>query len=131
MKRIKLETILEGAKLRPPGFVEAMLAPPAEIDSVGRWVSIPDHRYSALRLTYAETRPTLWQKTRGLFREMIRWKQSGFRITHWRVFLARSKACKGCPFSVPGIVYTCGRCGCTRAKLWLESARCPERRWRS
>lgn len=127
--RIKLETLRETAKLRPVGWLETVLLPPAEIDSVGKWVSIPDHRYSALRLTYEKTRPSFFQKVSGLFREMARWKSNGFRIAHWRIFLARSRACAGCPFSVPGVFPTCGRCGCTRAKLWLETARCPENRW--
>jgi hypothetical protein len=128
--RIKLSTLLETAKLRPPGWLEAVLAAPAVSD--GRWVTIPAHRYSALRLTYAPYRPSLIQKIRGLFREIGRWKSQGFRVAHWKTFLSRSKACKGCPFTVPvcfGLLNTCGRCGCTRAKLWLESARCPERRW--
>lgn len=127
--RIKMETLIEAAKLRPAGWLDAVLSEPATVDAFGRWVSIPGHRYSALRLTYEETRPSFLQKLCGFFREIARWKSKGFRITHWGVFLKRSKACKACPFSVPGIFSTCGRCGCTRAKLWLETARCPEKRW--
>lgn len=130
MQRFKMATLREDARLRPPGYFEDCIKPPAVIDKFGKWIEIPDHRWNALRLTYGETRPSFLQKSRGFFREVLKWKQSGFRVVHWRAYLARRKACMGCPFVVPGIFPTCGRCGCTRAKLWLETARCPERRWR-
>jgi hypothetical protein len=127
MRALSLLEVQEAARLRPRGYLADVLAPPARIHA-GR-VVLPLHRLSALRLRYARARPGLWQAACGLFRELARWKAAGFRITHWRAFLARSRACRRCPFSFGRIVARCGRCGCTRAKLLLATARCPEKRW--
>tara|TARA_R110000765_G_scaffold47794_4_gene98022 strand:+ start:8801 stop:9190 length:390 start_codon:yes stop_codon:yes gene_type:complete len=129
MKRIKLETLQETAKLKPKGYLVECLRFPAKIE--GKWVNIPEHRYSALRLTYLDHKPSFVPKFLSFLQEIGKWKQKGFAITHWRIFLRRSDACSKCPFSVPGLFPTCGRCGCTRAKLFLSTARCPENKWQS
>ena len=127
LKCIKLASLEEEAKYRGPEYLAEMLAAPALLD--GAWVRWPIHRYSALRERYQKVRPSVFQQTLGFFREITKWTRAGFRITHWRTFLARSKACRGCHYSVDKIVARCGRCGCTRAKLMLATARCPEKRW--
>lgn len=126
--RLSLVSLKQSAKLRPKGYLEDVLSAPAKIE--GEFVTMDGHRYTALRERYAASQPTFIQAVRGLLREMVKAKKSGFRIAHWSVFLDRSIACKQCPYSSGRWVKTCGRCGCTRAKLFLASARCPERRWR-
>ena len=127
---IRLETLQKTAQNRPPGYLAACLLPPAQIR--GPWVIIPAHRYSALRRQYAPAKPRLVQRIRGLIREIKEWKKAGWKITPLPVFLNRNLACAHCPFSVREFlgIRSCGRCGCTRAKLFLEHARCPEKRWR-
>jgi len=126
--RLSLAELEESAGSRPAGYLENCLAEPARI--VGRWVFIPRQRFSALREQYRKNRPTLWQEIKTLAKEISKWKANGFRITCWRVFFARARACQACPFSFQRfLIRRCGRCGCTRAKLWLATARCPERRW--
>lgn len=127
---IRMQTLQETALNRPPGYLAACLMPPAQIR--GKWVIIPAQRYSALRKQFAENKPTITQRVYGLLREIRKWKKAGFGITPMPIFLERNLACAACPFSVrePFAIRTCGRCGCTRAKLFLEQARCPEKKWK-
>lgn len=125
--RIRLSTIEAAARLRPAGYLAAVLESPAEVRD--GWVHIPEHRYSALREHYKTSRPSLVQEILGFFREIGRWKAAGFAISDWRTFLSRTKACGKCPYSFGKMIPRCGRCGCTRAKALLASARCVEGRW--
>jgi hypothetical protein len=125
--RLKIMSVVEAARYRKAGYVTDVLAPPAVIH--GEWVYVPADRYSALRERYRKDRPGLIKQFLGLLREIGRWKAAGFKIAHWRKAATRSKACGACPFSYGKLIPRCGRCGCTRAKILLDSARCPERRW--
>jgi hypothetical protein len=127
---IKLKTLEETAKLRPEGYLEACLMPPAQIQ--GEWVVIPAHRYSALRRQFGNSRPNMAKRIRAFVQEIKAWKKAGWKITKPSVFFQRNLACATCPYSVRELlgIRTCGRCGCTRAKLFLENARCPEKKWK-
>lgn len=126
--KLSKRRVFEAAKFRPPGYLEDVLADPAKV--VGEYIVMPIHRYSALKERYKLVKPSFFQKLRGFLTEMIKWRQAGYRITPHRIFFERNKACAKCPYSAGKWIKTCGRCGCTRAKLWLETARCPEGRWK-
>ena len=124
--RIRLKTLKEAAEYKPAGWLADVLDG-AEIGP--KWVVLSIHRYSALRLRYRDSRPSIFQEIRIFLRELVAWKKAGFRIADWKTCSERSKACRACPFSFGKIIPRCGRCGCTRAKLWLASAYCPEHKW--
>ena len=134
--QIRMTTLKETAKLRPKKFLELCLKYPSVISKNGKWVYIPLHRYSALREQFKETSPTITQRIFGFFRfvisELRTSKKLRIKLAHPIVFIDRSIRCSMCPYSKKEIfgLNTCGRCGCTRAKLAFENARCPENRWR-
>ena len=127
--RISLNDLLEIKNKRPRGYLKEVLRAPSRVDFQQGVVFLPLQRYSALKRQFEE-RPPLSKQIKSLIRELARWKENGFKIASLKTFLARSAICKACPFSYSTFgISRCGRCGCTRAKLLLASARCPERKW--
>lgn len=128
MKAISLREVQAEAAYKPEGYLQDVLSRASGLS--GDKILIDDHALQALREQYLSARPSLLQEIRGLCSEISRWKRAGWKIAHWRVFLARTKACASCPYSFKRFgLSRCGRCGCTRAKALLASGRCPVRRW--
>lgn len=74
------------------------------------------------------TGPSLIAKVRTLKAELSRWSKAGYKLAPATVRRTRLKACQSCEFyRARGNMGfgECKLCGCTRAKLWLASTRCP------
>lgn len=80
--------------------------------------------------TIPATQPTLWTKAKRLRAELVTWRKAGYRIAPRQVRAERSAICTPCPFYSRTGNFGLGECrapgcGCSRAKLWLASTRCP------
>ncbi len=78
--------------------------------------------------------PTIAEMTRNFADAMLRWVGSGFATVDEVAFTLRLAQCRACPHwdeAARAGVGKCNhpKCGCTKAKLWLASERCPIGRW--
>lgn len=74
--------------------------------------------------------PTLWTKAKRLRIELIAWRKAGYRLADRPTRAHRTAICNVCQHYAPAGNWGLGECrapgcGCTRAKLWLASAKCP------
>lgn len=76
-------------------------------------------------------------KAKRLWRELRRWRRAGYPLASRAEQQRRLRLCEACAHYAPQGNFGLGQCrlcGCTRAKLWLASARCPHpdgARWSS
>ena len=71
---------------------------------------------------------TVEAKARRLWSELRRWRRAGYKLVDRAERERRLQLCAACPhYAARGNLGLgqCKLCGCTRAKLWLASARCP------
>ncbi len=73
-------------------------------------------------------------KIGNLRRALRRWQQSGFKLTPSSERKTRSSICAACPHWDDAGNLGLGECrapgcGCTRAKVWLATERCPLGKW--
>lgn len=78
--------------------------------------------------------PTITEMTRNFAGAMLRWAGSGFATVDEVAFRLRLAQCRACPHWDEAARAGAGKCnhpkcGCTKAKLWLASERCPLGRW--
>ena len=76
--------------------------------------------------------PTTVQKIFSLADAMVSWAASGFKIAPEDSYKARKAICLACD-QWDGEGYfgagACKQCGCSGAKLYLQSSTCPLRKW--
>ncbi len=76
--------------------------------------------------------PTAVQKIFSLADAMVSWAASGFKIAPEDSYKARKAICLACD-QWDGEGYfgagACKQCGCSGAKLYLQSSTCPLRKW--
>lgn len=80
--------------------------------------------------------PTLPDMADHLASSMLAWAAAGFAVAPSSVRALRLEQCETCEFWDGKARLTLGKCrhpscGCTRAKLWLATERCPIGRWGS
>lgn len=78
--------------------------------------------------------PTIPDMLGNFAGSMLRWAGSGFATVDEVAFRLRLAQCRACEFWDEAARAGAGkcnhpRCGCTKAKLWLASERCPIARW--
>jgi hypothetical protein len=72
--------------------------------------------------------PSVAQQARNLWRSIKAFVASGGRLVPKAVRAERARICRACPHW-NGI--TCGKCGCTKLKVWSAAEKCPDNppRW--
>lgn len=65
---------------------------------------------------------------------LSRWAKAGFPVVERDLFEARLKVCRACPHWDEAARLGAGKCkhpgcGCTRAKLWISTEKCPAAKW--
>lgn len=78
--------------------------------------------------------PTISEMVGNFGGAMLRWAMAGFATVDEVAFRLRLESCRACAFwdeSARGGAGKCNhpKCGCTKAKLWLATERCPITRW--
>lgn len=73
-------------------------------------------------------------KARNLLYALRRWKREGYRLATKPQRNVRAAICSACPYWHPAGNLWLGECrapgcGCTRAKIWLASEKCPLGKW--
>lgn len=75
---------------------------------------------------------TFAQLTSELKAALWEWAKAGFPVADERVIARRRALCVACP-EWDGAARLgagkCGKCGCTQFKFWLETEKCPLRKW--
>ena len=79
-------------------------------------------------------RPTVLQMSFNLTKAVAGWVRSGLKIASQEKFDARLEICRGCDLWDEKARMGLGfckhpHCGCTKAKHWLESSVCPDKKW--
>jgi hypothetical protein len=72
---------------------------------------------------------TLPAKVKRLWKELRRWREAGYQLVSREEQQQRLVQCAACAHYQPEGNWGLGKCrlcGCTRAKLWLASAHCPD-----
>lgn len=106
-------------------YADAILSKAQKVEDFYR-ISIEDLN-SILR---ERARPlSLHEQAISLFKEIRKWKRAGYQITPRADLEKRRETCNACPHAKKGILPRCKLCGCTRAKLLLATATCPDNRW--
>lgn len=54
------------------------------------------------------------------------WAACGFPVVDWDTLALRKLRCDTCP---EWSGFTCRKCGCTRLKIWLQTEKCPLKKW--
>lgn len=89
---------------------------------------LPEFAFQALRRE--PPLPLSWLASAGhLMRSLCSWARSGFGLASTLIYLRRLAICRRCPrWDMAGWFATgkCTLCGCSRWKLKLPSARCPD-----
>jgi len=86
-----------------------------------------------LRLKLSPTLPSLFQQTKTLVGAVTTWVADGAPRASTEVYESRLAICKTCPsYDANGFGPALGRCrecGCSGAKLHMETAKCPLTKW--
>jgi hypothetical protein len=77
---------------------------------------------------------TVLTKAERMMRALNRWQRAGFKIAPLEERERRGGICDLCPHWKPEGNWGLGECtapgcGCTRAKVWLATERCPLGKW--
>jgi hypothetical protein len=77
--------------------------------------------------------PTPLDMAKSLLTETAQWAKKGFKLASGDVITERYSKCKDCQYwdkKAYGGSGKCTVCGCsTKAKLVLETSKCPEGKW--
>jgi hypothetical protein len=78
--------------------------------------------------------PPILTKAKRLAQALRQWNREGREITTKSVRAERTAVCGLCPHWRPKANLGLGLCdapgcGCTRAKVWLKSEKCPLKKW--
>jgi len=78
--------------------------------------------------------PTIGEMLTNFAGAMLRWAGSGFPVVDEVTFRLRLEQCRACRFWDEQARANAGKChhpkcGCTKAKLWLASEKCPIVKW--
>lgn len=82
--------------------------------------------------------PPLLNRIKNFAIGAVKWAAEGFQNVSEEIYLARYEACAGSPKQKPcdewrGEAYlgygACGKCGCSRIKLFWPAERCPLGKW--
>ena len=77
---------------------------------------------------------TLLELAKNFTKTMAAWTRAGFPVVDEAEFKKRAKICSECPHwheKDRGGLGRCDQCGCTRAKLFAKTARCPIDKWQA
>lgn len=121
--KIQLQHISDMAKHRPAGYYEDVLSSGVV---VGDTLVLDDAVYNALCRKYRPTMPGISEMVGNFAKAIGEWAGKGFPVVSNEQFTSRYDVCRACE-NWTG--YRCKICGCTKMKLWLETEKCPERRW--
>ena len=111
-----------------------------------RMTSLPYRRPQGFVLTKPVQQPaslplpsiSIIAQAATLGRALVRWHRAGYKLASRSVRGLRKDTCLSCVLSdgQPGFVQQargglgkCRACGCTSLKWWLQSERCPLRKW--
>ena len=86
--------------------------------------------------TPAHEHPSVFTKAQRLRKELGEWKRAGMPISPRAVREARTAVCNACTYWNPKGNWGLGACeypgcGCTKAKRFLATSRCPAGKWAS
>lgn len=122
--RIPIEQIAEASKHRPKGYFEDVVGSGSIVEG---HLEISEKKWIELRGKYSGS--NLFLK---FLRSVFVWIKAGAPVPSILLYRFRRPICGRCTFwnnkAMMGLG-RCGKCGCTRAKLWLKTETCPIGNW--
>ena len=121
--RIRKTSVEKAAEYRKPGYLEKVAL--ADIGNDPDFFEISKEEYDTISRDFAPA----GQPAR-LARAVAAWAAKGFPVPSAAALAERQAACGGCqeraekPWG-----FSCKLCGCTGAKLLLETEKCPLGKW--
>jgi len=103
--------------------------PPARKPCTEQWVLVTDPQPAAEHASFAT-------KAKRLRSELTTWAKAGMKLVPRDVRRARLATCSGCKYWAAAGNWGLGECrypgcGCTRAKAFLATSRCPGGFWKA
>lgn len=129
MRRFTRESLLEAAKSRPEGYVEAVLTAAVKQDDTHVWLT--PEAFADIRERF--TSPSLLQKAKNFATSAAKHIRAGMPRCTQEQIDERFAICQGCEFYKDG---ACQKCGCPLkrerqfiSKLSWAHEKCPVGKW--
>lgn len=138
MIRFTLDQLREKAAMRPPGYMEDVLAL-ATVE--GESIALDKDAYEVLTAKYRgisavlpPKEPTASELAANFGSALAKWSVAGFPVVSREIYEARASACAPCEFWNATARLGLGKCthkkcGCTKMKRWLVTEKCPLGKW--
>jgi len=129
--KFRLDAIKAAVPRRPPGYLDFILAH-GKIEN--EMVTLDEATLQDIREKFPPLppprlrEPTVAEMATNFTQAMGDWVQAGFAVVGREIYEQRHAICLGCEYwdaKARAGLGKCKRCGCSRAKLWLASSKCP------